>query len=143
VSTPDTISSLTSALGSSTTTAVANPALEPASVRNGSAAVKQDYQEALGFESVLVNELAQQLVSSSGLSDPGDSSDSSDADASNDPTASAFASLLPGALTNSIMSNGGLGLAAQILPTLTGPATTDADDITAASPVTDSGGETS
>jgi hypothetical protein len=143
VSTPDTISSLSSALGSSTTTAVANPALEPASVRNGSAAVKQDYQEALGFESVLVNELAQQLVSSSGLSDPGDSSDSSDPDSSSDPTASAFASLLPGALTNSIMANGGLGLAAQILPTLTGPAMSAADATTPASSPADNGAQTS
>jgi hypothetical protein len=131
VSTPDTVGSLSSSLGS-TTTAIVNPALEPASVRNGSPAVRQDYQEALGFESVLVNELAQQLVSSSGLSDPGDSGDSSDSDASSDPTASAFASLLPGALTNSIMSNGGLGLAAQILPSLTGSQATPGADSTSA-----------
>jgi hypothetical protein len=141
VSAPDTIGSLTSALGSSSTTIVANPATEPASVRNGSAAVKQDYQEALGFESVLVNELAQQLVSSSGLSDPGDSSDSSDPDSSSDPTASAFASLLPGALTNSIMGNGGLGLAAQILPSLTGSATGSTDGTPASAASTDGGAQ--
>jgi Rod binding domain-containing protein len=119
VSTPATTSALFS-----TTTPIVNPALEPASVRNGTAAVKQDYQEALGFESVLVNELAAQLVTSSGLSDPGGGDDSSGSADDSDPTASAFASLLPGALANSIMSNGGLGLAAQILPSLTGSPTT-------------------
>jgi hypothetical protein len=143
VSTSDTISSLSSALGSSTTTVVANPALEPASVRNGSAAVKADYQQALGFESVLVNQLAQQLVASSGLSDPGDSSDSSDQDSGSDPTASAFASLLPGALTNSIMSNGGLGLAAEILPSLTGSASPSTTDTGAATSPDGSGAQTS
>jgi hypothetical protein len=119
VSTPDIAGALLSASGSPSAIPVVNEALEPASVRNGSAAVKQDYQEALGFESVLVNELAQQLVSSSGLSSDG-SQDAGTSATSGDASASDFASLLPSALTNSIMSNGGLGLAAQLMPSLTG-----------------------
>ena len=125
MSTPDSIGALSSpAVGSSDTTPVINEALEPASVRNGSAAVKQDYESALSFERVLVNQLAQQLVSSSGLS--GDSSDSdSTADSpsdsgSSDPVVSDMSSLIPGALTNAIMSDGGLGLAAELLPSLEG-----------------------
>jgi Rod binding domain-containing protein len=97
-------------------TVVANPALEPASVRNGSPAVKQAYDEALGFESVLVNELCQQLISNSGLSNSDSGSGSS---SSGD---SGFSSMLPGALSSAIMSDGGLGLAAQLLPSLEGTA---------------------
>ncbi len=95
---------------------VVNQALEPASVRNGSPAVKQDYNEALSFESVFVNQLCQQLVDTTGLAGTSgaDSSDGS----SSDPSVSDFASMLPGALSSSIMSQGGLGLAAQLLPGL-------------------------
>jgi Rod binding domain-containing protein len=109
---------MSGALPVGTLPTVANPALEPASVRNGSPAVKQAYNEALGFESVLVNELCQQLISNSGLSDSGSSGDASDSD----PTVGGFTSMLPGALSSAIMSDGGLGLAAQLLPTLEGTA---------------------
>jgi Rod binding domain-containing protein len=123
MSTPESISSLAaSALGSSTSVPVVNQALEPASVRDGSATVKQDYNEALSFESVLVNQLCQQLVASSGLSgsDAGadTSSDDSSAGSSGDAGLGDFASMLPSALTSAIMSDGGLGLAAQLLPSL-------------------------
>lgn len=116
MSTPD-ISSLPPA-------PVVNQALEPASVRNGSPAVQQDYNEALSFESVLVNQLCQQLVNTAGLSGSS-SSDSSDGSSSSDPEVSDFASMLPGALASSIMSQGGLGLAAQLLPGLEQSSTTD------------------
>ena len=39
-----------------------NQALLPAGIRNGNAAAKNAYQEALGFEQILVSQLAQQLV---------------------------------------------------------------------------------
>jgi hypothetical protein len=116
MSTPDTLAA--SALGS-TPVPVVNQALEPAAVRDGSPATKQAYSEALSFESVLVNQLCQQLVASSGLSDDGNGDSSSDGSGS-DPTVSDFSSLLPGALGNAIMSGGGLGLAAQLYPSLEG-----------------------
>jgi len=83
---------------------------EPASVRTGSPAVKQAYGEALDFESVLVNQLCESLLSSSGLG----SSNGLGGGASGG--VSGFASLLPGALSSAIMSDGGLGLASQMLP---------------------------
>jgi Rod binding domain-containing protein len=107
-----------------------NPALEPADIRNGNTQATQAYQEALGFEDVLVSQLAQQLsstVSSSsaslGLDDTGDDSDdSSDSSGGgilgSDPSTSAFASMIPQALTQSIMSNGGLGIAQQLVQSL-------------------------
>ena len=101
-----------------------NPALEPADIRNGNAQAKQAYQEALGFEDVLMQQLTQELAST--VSSPsGDSSDGSDGsgDSSSgssggilgsDPSTSAFASMIPTALTTSLMSNGGVGIASQL-----------------------------
>jgi Rod binding domain-containing protein len=120
VSSPSAIGSLTAADGSASgSQPVINEALEPASVRNGSAAVKQAYQSALNFESLLVGQLAQQLVQSAGLSGSSSSTDSSDSSgdtSGSDASANAFGSMLPGALTSAIMSDGGLGIAAQLLP---------------------------
>ena len=95
-----------------------DPATEPASVRDGGPAAKSAYQQGLAFEDVLLNMLSQQLTDSvSGSSDPGDSSsgDSSGGDGSSDPATGAYSSLLPGALTQGIMSaGGGTGIALQI-----------------------------
>lgn len=102
---------------------VVNQALEPASVRNGSPAVQKAYSEALSFESVFVNELCQQLVNTTGLAGAS-GADSTDGSA-DDPAMGDFASMLPGALSSSIMSQGGLGLAAQLLPGLEQSATSD------------------
>jgi len=96
---------------------VANPStpaaqsLEPSAAKNGSPAVKQAYSEALSFESVLVNQLCEQLMSTTGLGGSGGAGASSAG-------LGAFAGLLPGALASSIMSDGGLGLAAQLAPSL-------------------------
>jgi Rod binding domain-containing protein len=103
-----------------------NAALEPASIRNGNAQAKKAYQEALGFEDILVQQLTQELAQT--VTSPGDStsadgssSDGSSSDASgtggllgSDPSPSAFASLIPTALTQSIMSGGGVGIAERI-----------------------------
>jgi hypothetical protein len=101
-----------------------NPALEPADIRNGNTQAKQAYQEALGFESVLMSQLTQELAStvsspSDGSSDSSDGSDDSSSDSSggilgSDPSTSAFASMIPTALTSALMSNGGVGIAAQL-----------------------------
>ena len=95
---------------------------EPADIRNGNTAAKNAYQEALGFEDVLVQQLTQELASTvtsptdDGSSDDGsgDSSDSSGGILGSDPSTSGFASMIPSALTQSIMSSGGLGIAAQL-----------------------------
>jgi Rod binding domain-containing protein len=99
-----------------------NSALEPADIRNGNTQAKQAYQEALGFESVLMQQLTQQLaatVSSPSDDSSSDGSDDSSDDSSggilgSDPSTSAFASMIPQALTTSLMSNGGVGIAAQL-----------------------------
>ena len=139
MSTPDAIGSLTSSvLGSSTSAPPVSEALEPASVRDGSPAVQQDYNEALSFESVLVNQLSQQLVASSGLTGSGSDSSGTSSDSSSSSSGLGdFASLLPGALSSAIMSDGGLGLAAQMLPSIeaanaTGSAHSDGSTTTSA-----------
>jgi Rod binding domain-containing protein len=104
-----------------------NQADIPASVRNGNTQAKNAYTEGLEFEQVLVQQLAQQLsntVSDAG-SDSSDSSDSSGAGDSGDAgsstgllgsgsPASGYSSLISQALTDSIMSGGGLGVAQEI-----------------------------
>jgi Rod binding domain-containing protein len=99
-----------------------NPALEPAEIRNGNAQAKRAYQEALGFEDILMQQLTQQLAatvtSPGGDSSDGGSGDSGDSGSGgmlgSDPSTSAFASLIPTALTQSVMSGGGTGVADQI-----------------------------
>ena len=86
---------------------------EPANIRNGNAAAENAYQEALGFEDILVEQLTQEL-SGTVTSPSDDSSDSTGGILGSDPSTSAFASLIPTALTQSIMSSGGLGIAQQL-----------------------------
>jgi Rod binding domain-containing protein len=102
-------------------------AFEPADIRNGNAQAKQAYQEALGFEDILMQQLTQQLASTvSSSSDSADgssgSSDSSGGSSSgllgSDPSTSAFASMIPTALTQSIMSGGGVGIADRLAHSL-------------------------
>ena len=94
--------------------------LMPADIRNGDAKAKQAYQQALGFEDMLVQQLTQQLaqtVTSSSGDGSGDSSDSSDSAGGmlgSDSSSNAFASLIPTTLTSSIMSSGGIGIAQQL-----------------------------
>jgi hypothetical protein len=111
----------------------------PANIRNGNNAAKQAYTEGLAFENVLVNELSQQLSNTmyggSGA-DASSSSDGSDSSSSGGSSsgdllggAGAYASMIPQALTSSIMSGGGLGVADQFAqeldPSLNAPAATD------------------
>ena len=92
-------------------------ALLPADIRNGNARAKQAYQQALGFEDILMQQLTQQMADTvtnpgGGSSDSGDSSDSSSGGIlGSDPSTNAFASLIPTALTQSMMSGGGVGVA--------------------------------
>ncbi|HWD76881.1 MAG TPA: hypothetical protein VG371_17220 [Solirubrobacteraceae bacterium] len=113
-----------SSLGSSlsaTTLPPIDPALEPASVRNGNQAAKNAYQEGLAFEDILVNQLVTQMTATvPGLDGSSDGSDGSDASGSSGGLSGsgsglgAYASLLPQALTSSVMSTGGTGIAMEI-----------------------------
>jgi hypothetical protein len=113
-----------SSLGSSlpaTTLPPIDPALEPASVRNGNQAAKNAYQEGVAFEDILVNQLATQMTATvPGLDGSSDGSDGSAASGSSGGLSGsasglgAYASLLPQALTSSVMSTGGTGIAMEI-----------------------------
>lgn len=78
-------------------------ALLPASVRNGSAERKDQYQAALSFERVLVGQLTEQLMK------PSPMTDDSDAPAA----VKLMKENLPSTLADSLMAAGGLGLAQQ------------------------------
>lgn len=111
----------TSTLGLDTSTLPPiNPALEPASVRNGNQAAKNAYQVGLAFEQVLVNQLSQEMTATTGDSSDssGDGSSGSSDDSTglmgSDPASSMYSQMLPQALTSGVMSAGGLGIAAQL-----------------------------
>lgn len=104
-----------------------NQALAPASVRNGSPAVQKAYASALNFESMLVQQLSQSLAETGGL---GGGEGGSEAEGSSsegglsaggstlgggDAVSSELSSLLPQTLANGVMSQGGLGLAQQLM----------------------------
>jgi Rod binding domain-containing protein len=93
-------------------------ALLPASVRNGPPAAKRAYETALGFEGVLVNQLSQEMMATVSSASQADSSDGSTGSAGADPSSGAYSQLLPQALTSSIMSAGGLGIAQQLATSL-------------------------
>lgn len=97
----------------------------PADIQNGNSAAKSAYSEGLAFEQILVDQLVQTMTSnisdSSASSSASDSTDSNSGDvdqsgllAGGDPSTSAYSSLMTGALTESIMSGGGLGIASEI-----------------------------
>jgi Rod binding domain-containing protein len=103
------VQALTGASEPATTAApVVNQAREPASVRNGSAAVQKAYQSALAFEQVLVEQLAKSLTATAGLGGEEEGGEGSN------PEASEISSTLPQTLSASVMSAGGLGMAAQM-----------------------------
>lgn len=105
-----------SAITPTTGAALVDPALEPQSVRTGDAKAKQAYQTGLAFETMLVNQLAQQMTATvPGLD--GTSSSAAD-DQSGGSSLGAYSSLLPQALSSSIISAGGTGLAMKIAQSL-------------------------
>ena len=100
-----------------------NQALEPEWVRQGSASTQKAYESALSFEETLVEQLSQSLASTSGLGS--ESSQEGEAGAGEGGAAasdgnSELSSMLPQALTASVMNAGGLGLAAQMTRDLEG-----------------------
>jgi hypothetical protein len=93
-----------------------NATSEPASIRNGPPAAKQAYQEGLGFEQLLVDQLGQQLAAT--VSSPSADGSSGSGIMGSDPGTSGFASLIPQALSSGIMSAGGTGIAMQLAKAL-------------------------
>ena len=96
-------------------------ALLPASVRNGTPAQQQAYTNALGFEQMLVDQLSQTLASTTQSDSSSDSGDDSSSDSGSssllggsDPATDTYAQLLPTALSSSVMSAGGLGIAQEL-----------------------------
>jgi hypothetical protein len=95
-----------------------NIATVPANIRTGGSGAMKAYSEGLAFENMLMSELSQQLSKTMfGGTGDGSSSDPSAAgsDASSGSTmlggAGAYASLIPQALSSSIMADGGVGMA--------------------------------
>ncbi len=119
-------------LGAATPTAatglpVVNQALEPAWVRHGSASTQKAYASALAFEQSLVEQLAKSLADTSGLGGEGSPEGGESGSEGSGAGASQLSSMLPQALTNSLMDAGGLGMAAQMTRQLQGvQATADA-----------------
>jgi Rod binding domain-containing protein len=113
--------SLAAASGS-TGLPVVNQATEPEWVRKGSAATQKAYQSALSFEETLVEQLSQTLAKTSGVSgeSEGESGTEEGGSSGSGGANSQLSSMLPQALTSSVMDAGGLGLAAQMTRSLEG-----------------------
>jgi Rod binding domain-containing protein len=98
--------------------------LLPASVRTGTPAQQNAYTTALAFEQMLVEQLSKELAATAQpRPDSSDGSDSGDSGAGlmgagADPASSTYAQLLPTALSTSLMSAGGLGVAQQLATSL-------------------------
>ena len=82
--------------------------LLPADIRSAPQPRREAYEAGLGFERLLVTQLTQSLSRSTGEALGGDSP---------------YASLLPEALTDGVMSGGGLGLARRLADAIEPPAT--------------------
>jgi hypothetical protein len=91
----------------------------PASVRNGSASVKQAYAAARSFEAVLLQQLTSSLAAGSGMSGEGESEGSSEESSlggsSGEASGGMLASTMPSTLAETLMRSGGLGIAAQLM----------------------------
>jgi hypothetical protein len=72
----------------------------PAAVRAGTEADKTAYRTALGFEQIMLSQLVGDMLPKGTLTD------------------SPYAAPIQEALTGSLVANGGIGLAAQLYPTL-------------------------
>jgi Rod binding domain-containing protein len=110
---------------------VVNQAFEPEWVRHGSAATQKAYESALSFEETLVEQLSQTLASSSGLGGEASQVGEAGSGEGGSPSgASQLSTMLPQALTASVMNAGGLGLAAQMTRDLQGTDTAAQTNVT-------------
>lgn len=81
-------------------------ALLPATVRQGDAQRKQDYQAALAFERVLVGQMTEAMTKGFGAL--------GDDDKSGDAASQQLKQTLPETLADALMAGGGIGLAGQL-----------------------------
>jgi hypothetical protein len=95
---------------SSPISTLAGGAHEPAWVRRGSKQVQQDYQVALEFEQVLVQQLTSSMAQAGGFGEGASEGESEEGGAALGP----LSSMLPQTLASGITNSGGLGLAAQL-----------------------------
>jgi Rod binding domain-containing protein len=94
-----------------------SPASEPEFVRNGSAAVKRAYQEAVGFEEMLVEQLSKSMAQTGGLGESGEGGQGETAEGAEGAGAGSMnlvTSMLPQTLSEAVTRGGGLGLASQL-----------------------------
>ncbi len=87
----------------------------PASVREDKPGARQAYASAQRFEELLLNQLSQSLMQSSGLTGEGESENGEAGAGEGEGGGGMVASLLPQTLTEGVMHAGGLGLAAQLM----------------------------
>jgi hypothetical protein len=86
-----------------------DPATLPADIRNGSSTRRQSYEAGLSFERQLVQQLTTTMAQTT--------KDESDAAGdSGDAASQTYQQMIPDALTDAVMSAGGLGLARQLMP---------------------------
>jgi Rod binding domain-containing protein len=92
-------------------------ALLPADIRNGSQDRKNAYEAGLSFEQMLVQQLAKSLADTTQTDTSDDSTDdSTDSTGGSDAATQTYTGMLPDALTDGIMSAGGLGIARSLMP---------------------------
>ena len=82
-----------------------DPAVIPADVRNGSAEDKKAYRAALGFERSLLQQLTKTMF------DTTKADESSDEESGETAATQMYKDMLPDRLADSLVSNGGIGLA--------------------------------
>lgn len=104
------LTGLTSA-GTGSGLPVVSAATEPEFVRKGSASVKSAYQEALGFEEMLVEQLTKSMSEAGGLGESGQSGEGEGEEGS---STSMLTSIVPQTLSEALTRGGGLGLASQL-----------------------------
>ena len=119
---------------------VVNQALEPEWVRRGSAATQKAYETALEFEQTLVEQLSKSMAASSGLGGESSQEVGAGEEGGSSANDSEISSMLPQALTSSVMSAGGLGLAAQLTHQLEGLDGATQSHVSGEAPTGSSGG---
>ena len=83
---------------------IVDRSLMPADIRDAGPQRRKEYQAALGFEQILVQQLVQTLADTAKPEDEGDAATQT------------YRSMLPDAMANAITSQGGLGLARDLMP---------------------------
>ena len=91
-----------------------NPALVPAEVRKGTREDQQAYRAALGFERMLVLQLARSLNATA----EGDGAGEDSGEGGLSAVSSAYRDMLPDAMADGVIAGGGLGLAPELYRTL-------------------------